>query len=40
MCAWSLGRLGGTKAKAALETRLPNEEGLVAEEIKLALEKI
>jgi epoxyqueuosine reductase len=40
MCAWALSRLGGSKAKAALESRLPNEDGLVAEEINLALEKI
>jgi epoxyqueuosine reductase len=40
MCAWSLGRLGGTKAKAALESRLPQEDGLVQEEINLALEMI
>ena len=40
MCAWALGRLGGTRAKAALESRLPQEEGLVKEEIKMALEKI
>jgi epoxyqueuosine reductase len=40
MCAWSLGRLGGSKAKAALESRLSNEDGLVKEEITLALEML
>ena len=40
MCAWSLGRLGGSQAKAALESRLPKEQGLVGQEIKLALERI
>ena len=40
MCAWSLGRLGGTRAKKALESRLPQEDGLVKEEIKTALEKM
>jgi epoxyqueuosine reductase len=40
MCAWSLGRLGGQKARAALESRLPTEDGLVKEEISLALEKM
>ena len=40
MCAWSLGRLGEGRAKAALESRLPKEKGLVKEEIELALEKI
>jgi len=40
MCAWALGRLGGSHAKAALESRLPREDGLVKEEIELALENI
>ncbi len=40
MCAWSLGRLGGSEAKDALESRLPEEEGLVREEIELALGKM
>jgi epoxyqueuosine reductase len=40
MCAWSLGRLGGANAKAALESRLPHEEGTVKQELELALEKI
>lgn len=37
MCAWSLGRLGGSRARKALESRLTREDGLVAEEIRLAL---
>lgn len=40
MCAWSLGRLGGAKAKTALESRLPKEKGDAKEEIELALEKV
>jgi epoxyqueuosine reductase len=40
MCAWSLGRVGGSQAKAALESRLSREEGLVEQEIRLALETI
>ncbi len=40
MCAWALGRLGGTQAKAALESRLPREDGMVKQEISLALEKL
>jgi epoxyqueuosine reductase len=40
MCAWALGRLGGGRAQAALEGRLPREEGLVREEIELALESM
>ena len=40
MCAWALGRLAGSQARAALESRLPHEEGLVRKEIELALEKI
>ena len=40
MCAWALGRLGGRQAKAALESRLPREDGLVREEIQTALSKI
>jgi epoxyqueuosine reductase len=38
MSAWALGRLGGAKAKAALDMRLSREDGLVKEEIELALE--
>ena len=37
MCGWALGRLKGAKARAALETRLPKEQGFVKEEIELAL---
>ena len=40
MCAWALGRLGGTQARSALESRLPREDGLVKEEIQRALEKM
>ncbi|MBW2090978.1 MAG: epoxyqueuosine reductase [Deltaproteobacteria bacterium] len=40
MSAWALGRLGGDQAKEALEMRLPKEEGLVKEEIALALGKM
>jgi epoxyqueuosine reductase len=39
MCAWALGRLGGKKAKEALEARLAKEEGDVKEEIEGALSK-
>jgi epoxyqueuosine reductase len=38
MIAWSLGRLGGPEAKAALEKFLPESVGLVKEEIAAALE--
>jgi epoxyqueuosine reductase len=40
MCAWSLGRLGGARARAALEGRLPREQGWVRAEIEQALETI
>lgn len=40
MCAWSLGRLGGPRARAALEAQLSKENGLVKEEIELALQKL
>jgi len=40
MCAWALGKLGGSQAKAALESRLPGEADLVREEINLALNKM
>ena len=40
MCAWALGRLGGSRAGSALESHLPREEGLVKEEIGFALEKM
>ena len=38
MAAWSLGRLGGEKAKTALEEFLKGSEGLVRTEIEQALE--
>ncbi|MEW6553391.1 MAG: 4Fe-4S double cluster binding domain-containing protein [Actinomycetota bacterium] len=38
MSAWSLGRIGGSKARSLLERRLGMEEGVVAEEIRAALE--
>jgi epoxyqueuosine reductase len=37
MSAWSLGRLGGTRAKAALEVQRSRENGPVREEIEQAL---
>jgi epoxyqueuosine reductase len=40
MCAWALGRLGGSQAKAALESKRSRENELVKEEIELALEKM
>lgn len=40
MCAWALGRLGGSQAKPALESRLNKESGLVRQEIELALASI
>ena len=40
MCAWALGKLGGSKAKAALESRRSQEDGLVKEEIERALENM
>lgn len=40
MCAWALGRLGGTHAKAALESRLTREDSLAKEEIELALDEM
>lgn len=38
MCAWALGRLGGSQVRRALEFRLSKEEGLVQEEIQHTLE--
>ena len=38
MCAWSLGQLGGARARAALEGRLSRENDLVRLEIEKALE--
>ena len=40
MCAWALGKLGGSQAMKALESRLPKEESPTSEEIKLALEHL
>jgi len=40
MCAWALGRLGGEKAKAALEGFLEQNEGRVQEEVKQAVKQI
>jgi epoxyqueuosine reductase len=40
MCAWALGRLGGTRARAALESHLRKEDGLIKQELELALEKM
>ncbi|MCP4667574.1 MAG: epoxyqueuosine reductase [Deltaproteobacteria bacterium] len=37
MCAWALGRLGGTRAKKALESARSKEEGAVRKEIEQAL---
>lgn len=38
MSAWALGRLGGRRAKEALEVRRNKEQGIVKEEIEQALE--
>jgi HEAT repeat protein len=38
MCAWSLGRLGGARARAALEAGRSDENDLVRTEIEQALE--
>lgn len=40
MCAWALGRLGGSTAKSALEARRSKEDGLVKEGIEHALENL
>jgi len=37
MIAWALGRIGGTKAKDALETFLNESDGIIREEILEAL---
>ncbi|MFH1092184.1 MAG: 4Fe-4S double cluster binding domain-containing protein [Pseudomonadota bacterium] len=37
MCAWALGKLGGDKARSALEAARRREQGLIREEIELAL---
>jgi hypothetical protein len=39
MIAWAMGRMGGSKAKKALNDILPGSDGLVREEILFALEK-
>jgi epoxyqueuosine reductase len=39
MIAWAMGRIGGPKAKKALNEILPGSDGLVREEILVALEK-
>jgi len=39
MSAWSLGQLGGGRARAALEARRSGETGLVRQEIEQALQK-
>jgi epoxyqueuosine reductase len=38
MSAWALGRLGGRRAKEALEVKRNKEQGIVKEEIEQALE--
>ena len=40
MCAWSLARLGGSRAKEALELHRSGSDGLVRQEVDLALEQI
>ena len=37
MIAWSLGKLGGTEAQAALNSFLPDSSGLVRQEIENAM---
>jgi epoxyqueuosine reductase len=37
MCAWALGRIGGRPARQPLEFRLKKENGLVRQEIEMAL---
>jgi epoxyqueuosine reductase len=39
MMAWAIGRIGGSKAKKALNDLLPRSDGSVREEILFALEK-
>jgi epoxyqueuosine reductase len=39
MIAWALGRLGGSKAKAALESSFTNSQGLLRKEIQWALDQ-
>ena len=38
MCAWALGRIGGSRARSALDRFCPCATGLVADEIVYALE--
>jgi Uncharacterized Fe-S protein len=40
MIAWALGRIGGSKARESLESLLSGSEGLVRDEIRMALEGI
>jgi epoxyqueuosine reductase len=37
MCAWALGRIGGSAARRRLESSRPTSEGVVAEEVEYAL---
>lgn len=39
MIAWSLGKLGGSDARSALKTFLPESSGLVKTEIEEALKR-
>jgi epoxyqueuosine reductase len=39
MMAWAIGRIGGSKAKKALNDLLPGRDASVREEILFALEK-
>jgi epoxyqueuosine reductase len=39
MMAWAIGRIGGSKAKKALNDLLPGSDASVREEIMFALEK-
>jgi len=38
MCAWALGRIGGDRARSALDRIRQGADGLVADEIAYALE--
>jgi epoxyqueuosine reductase len=40
MCAWALGRIGGQQATQALKFRLNKENGLVRQEIELAISSL
>ena len=37
MSAWALGRLGGSRARKALEAQKSKENGVVKEEVEMAL---